>query len=235
MDGIIEGVIGEIRRLSAAKGNTKDYSRFDKGVKEGVHLSTPLVRKVSSRFFPKGARSDKERIFGLCEALLETKDGCARTIAFDWAFRIRKLYSRNDFGVFERWLGRYVDSWGSCDDLCTHALGYLIFMFPDLSAKARLWARSRNRWVRRAAAVALIYSLRRGRQMASALAVEDALLHDNDDTVQKGCGWMLKEADRFFHAELIGYLVRRRTAIPRVTLRYATEKMPQAVRARLLA
>jgi 3-methyladenine DNA glycosylase AlkD len=52
-------------------------------------------------------------------------------IAFDWAYRLRRQYALQDFERFERWLETYVNGWGSCDDLCTHALGEHLRRFPE--------------------------------------------------------------------------------------------------------
>jgi hypothetical protein len=54
-----------------------------------------------------------------------------KVIAFDWAYRLRRQYALQDFERFERWLETYVNGWGSCDDLCTHALGEHLRRFPE--------------------------------------------------------------------------------------------------------
>ena len=53
------------------------------------------------------------------------------------------------------------------------------------------WAKSRDRWHRRAAAVALIHSARKRIGFEQVMKVSNALLQDKDDMVQKGLGWLL--------------------------------------------
>ena len=44
--------------------------------------------------------------------------------------------------------------------------------------------------------------------------------------VQKGYGWMLKEASNLHQDEVYQYVLRHRRDMPRTALRYAIEKMP---------
>ena len=60
--------------------------------------------------------------------------------------------------------------------------------------------------------------------------IADILFQDNDDLVQKGYGWMLKEASRMHQAEVFEYVMRNKATMPRTALRYAIEKMPEELR-----
>lgn len=137
--------------------------------------------------------------------------------------------------MFERWVSRYVSNWASCDTLCNHSIGTLVEMHPDLVRNLRLWARSENRWVRRAAAVTLIVPARRGKFLEDILAIADILLADRDDLVQKGYGWMLKAASEKHQQEIFNYVLRNKDIMPRTALRYAIEKMPEALRMQAMA
>jgi 3-methyladenine DNA glycosylase AlkD len=48
--------------------------------------------------------------------------------------------------------------------------------------------------------------------------------------VQKGYGWMLKEAGRNHQKEVFHYVMKNRAVMPRTALRYAIEKMPENLR-----
>jgi 3-methyladenine DNA glycosylase AlkD len=185
----------------------------------------PIVRKLSSEFFQKIKKKPKHQILQLCNLLLESGYSEQRTIAFDWAFRLRKLYEKSDFRLLSKWLTKHVHGWGACDDLCTHALGAFIYQFPEFIQKTREWTRSKNRWVRRASAVYLIYSVRRKEHLAEVLETADALLTDQDIIVQKGYGWMLKEASNHYPEEVFDYVMKKRREMPRTALRYAIEKL----------
>lgn len=94
----------------------------------GVRL--PKARKISAKYFPEVKNLDKKDIFVLCEKLLSWYDE-EKTIAFDWARRIGKQYTKNDFKIFEEWLKKYISNLAACDDLSYHVLGCFIFQFPQ--------------------------------------------------------------------------------------------------------
>jgi len=188
-------------------------------------IPTPIVRRLSSDFFHKIRKKPKQEILHSCNALLESGYSEERTIAFDWAYRLKRTYQRTDFPVLESWLKRHVQSWGACDGLCTHALGAFIFQFPEFIPKTSEWTRSQNRWIRRASAVVLIYSIRRKQQLRAIFETADALLADPDIMVQKGYGWMLKEASNHYPKEVLNYVMKNRREMPRTALRYAIEKL----------
>jgi len=60
--------------------------------------------------------------------------------------------------------------------------------------------------------------------------ISDILLMDRDDMVQKGYGWMLKEASKKHQVEVFDYVMRWKAKMPRTALRYAIEKMPVEMR-----
>jgi len=186
---------------------------------------TDSIRKISAKSFLKVKMKPKEEIFKLCEELLSTGYIEERTVAFDWAFRLQKNYAESDFHTLESWLKKYVHSWGACDDLCTHALGAFILQFPKFISNTKEWAKSANRWIRRASAVTLIYSIRRGKHLEYVFEIADSLLTDKDVMVQKGYGWMLKEATKHYPQEVFDYVLKNRKEMPRTSLRYAIEKL----------
>jgi 3-methyladenine DNA glycosylase AlkD len=89
-------------------------------------------------------------------------------------------------------------------------------------------------WVRRAAAVGLIPSFRRGLALDAAYDVAEMLHPDTEDLIQKAVGWMLREAGKRDEGRLLAYLDAHAASMPRVTVRYAIEKLDPAVRSRYL-
>jgi 3-methyladenine DNA glycosylase AlkD len=89
------------------------------------------------------------------------------------------------------------------------------------------WTGSENRWRRRAAAVSLVPIARKGEMLEEAFRIADRLMTDEDDMVQKGVGWLLKEASREHPDEVREYLLRWREEVSALMLRYASEKLPK--------
>ena len=105
---------------------------------------------------------------------------------------------------------------------------------PKRARQALRWTKSRNRWRRRAAAVSLIHSTRQRMLFPQIVRVSEALLADQDDMVQKGLGWLLREAAKADRKTTVPYLLRIRDRAPRLVLRTACETLPLRVRQRLL-
>lgn len=188
---------------------------------------TAEVRKVSAQFFSRVKGQDLDTVLAVCEELLEQRKGHFMVIAFDWAFRMRKQYTRDTWPVFEHWLKEYVRGWGDCDDFCTHAFGELLAQYNDLFARVIPWTEHPDFWVRRASAVILIYPIRKRRaQGLDPFLIADRLMHDEHYLVLKGYGWLLKEYSRYDEDAVAAYLARHRPHMPRIAFRYALEKMP---------
>ena len=88
------------------------------------------------------------------------------------------------------------------------------------------WAKSRDRWHRRAACVALIRGTRAKMFFQEIMELSDMLLADSDDMVQKGLGWLLRETAKFDAKRTVPYLMRIRERAPRLVLRTACETLP---------
>ena len=123
-----------------------------------------------------------------------------------------------------------MDNWAKCDTLCNHTLGSFLEMYPQFIENLMGWARARNRWLRRASAVTLILPARKGLFMKEVFEISDILLMDGDDMVQKGYGWLLKEASKAHQQEVFDYVMKWKAKMPRTALRYAIEKMPVEMR-----
>ncbi|MCQ8902721.1 MAG: DNA alkylation repair protein [Methanothrix sp.] len=193
-------------------------------------VRTPVVREIARRHFRVIRHMRKREIFELCEDLLETDYTEDAIVAFDWAYSLRRSYEPPDFQVFERWVTAYINNWVKCDTFCNHSLGTFVEMYPAYIQNLKSWSASENRWVRRAAAATMILPARRGLFLSDVLEIADMLLRDADDMVQKGCGWLLKEASRCHQQEVFNYVMSRKNEMPRTTLRYAIEKMPPDMR-----
>ena len=139
-----------------------------------------------------------------------------------------------EFKLFESWLDR-ISSWADHDGL----VHYLVA--PMVAAKAARtkfvfrWARSPDRWHRRAACVALIRGAREKMFFPETVKLSDLLLADNDDMVQKGLGWLLRETAKFDAKRTVPYLMKIRGRAPRLVLRTACETLPTAVKRKILA
>jgi 3-methyladenine DNA glycosylase AlkD len=222
--------IREDLALSVDHKTKSNYSRFFKEKIVCYGVKSALVRKISKDYFKEIKREDKKAVFVLCEELLRS-DFCEEAfIAFEWAYMVRNNYSEEDFLTFEGWIQKYVNNWAKCDTFCNHTIGSFIEKFPAYIANLKTWTASDNRWLRRASAVTLILPARKGDFLEDIFEISDELLTDKDDLVQKGYGWMLKEASKSHQQEVFEYVMKNKKEMPRTALRYAIEKFPKDLR-----
>jgi len=222
-----------IRRELDQQTDAKTKRSFQSFFKEKVTaygVKTAIVTKIARKYFQEVRPLGKREIFALCEELLKSDYTEEASIAFEWAYWLHDEYKPSDFMVFERWLNRYVNNWAKCDSLCNHAIGSFVEKYPQYIENLKNWTQSENRWLRRASAVTLIIPAKQGEFLKDIFEIADSLLQDRDDLVQKGYGWMLKEASRMYQKEVYDYVLRNNRLMPRTALRYAIEKMPEELR-----
>ncbi len=198
-------------------------------------VKTPEVIKIARTHFALIKDLSKQEIFSLCEQLLKSDYMEEAALACEWAYKLRDNYEPGDFAVFENWVIHYVNNWAKCDTLCNHTIGTFIEMYPQYIAALKRWAKQDNRWLKRAAAVTLIIPAKKGMFLEHIFEIADILLHDADDLVQKGYGWMLKAASQSHQQEVFHYVMQHKATMPRTALRYAIEKMPQDMRQQAMA
>ncbi len=148
--------------------------------------------------------------------------------------RFARQCGRCEFKLFERWVERWVSNWAACDAISTRLVAASIANEPALASELLPWTASKNRWKRRAAAVSLVKEARRGRQTAAIFSLSTRLMLDDDEMVQKGAGWLLKETYPLKPIETVRFLNGWKDRAPRLTLRYAAEKMTAADRRKVL-
>jgi 3-methyladenine DNA glycosylase AlkD len=156
-------------------------------------------------------------------------------VACNWSYYLYRQYGQEDFKVFDVWVQNHVDNWASCDTLCNHTVGTFIEMYPEFVKELKKWAKSSNRWVKRAAAVTLIVPAKRGKFLEDIFEIADILHSDTDDMVQKGYGWMLKAASQSHQQDVFEYMLKNKSTMPRTSLRYAIEKMPAELKDRIMS
>jgi 3-methyladenine DNA glycosylase AlkD len=206
--------------------------------KEDVQLygiRSAVVIRIGKEHFKYLKNCGKAEIFSLCEELWKSGIMEESFIACNWSYYVHKYYDPSDFGTFDRWAKNYVSNWASCDTLCNHSVGTLVEMYPVLLSGLKGWARSENRWVKRASAVSLIIPARNGKFLEDIFEIADILHSDSDDMVQKGYGWMLKAASQAHLEKVYNYVMSKKSTMPRTSLRYAIEKMPSELKAKAMA
>jgi len=138
-----------------------------------------------------------------------------------------------EFRLFESWLDR-ISSWADHDGVVHYLIAPMVAAKPARTKAVFRWAKSPNRWHRRAACVALIRGARAKIFFPEIVKLSDFLLADEDDMVQKGLGWLLRETAKFDAKHTVPYLMKIRRRVPRLVLRTACETLPMTTKRRIL-
>jgi 3-methyladenine DNA glycosylase AlkD len=143
-------------------------------------------------------------------------------------------FGDREFRMFQSWLDR-ISSWADHDALVHDLIAPMLVAKPARVKAVFRWAKSPKRWHRRAACVALIRGTRAKMFFPETVKLSDSLLSDDDDMVQKGLGWLLRETTKFDAKRTVPYLMKIRGRAPRLVLRTACETLPGSVKRRILS
>jgi 3-methyladenine DNA glycosylase AlkD len=225
----MNSILAEIRldlKNSADEKTKQTFQRFFKEQVKYYGVKTPLVGKIAKKHWPKVKTLSKEQIFELCEKLFGSDYTEEAFVVSFWLPNYIEHLEPKDLSTFRTWIERYINNWAKCDGFCNHTVGALIEKYPQTLPEVKSWAKSENRWLRRASAVSLIVPAKKGMFLQDAFEICNVLLLDEDDLVQKGYGWLLKEESRLHVREVFDYVNKNRKIMPRTALRYAIELMP---------
>ena len=229
----MKDIILSIRKELKENTDNKTKKSFQRFFKEKVKyhgVKTAIVGKIAKKYWKEIESFPKKEIFSLCEELYKSDYTEEAFIVSFWIPKLSKKFERKDIILFKRWILKYINNWAKCDGFCNHSVGGFMQKFPESVNELKGCAKSENRWLRRASAVSLIIPAKKGEFLKEAFEISDILLLDKDDMVQKGYGWLLKEASRKHEKEVFSYVIKNKKNMPRTALRYAIELMPKELK-----
>lgn len=198
-------------------------------------LSVPQTRKIAARSLQIAP--------GELEKLAQSKEHEARLCALVILTTQFKRAKQNSdvrealLATYDRWLrAGCVNNWDLVD-VSAPTLGQQLFS-PETrveSTQAYLaeLAAADSLWLRRASVMYTFAALSIG-QIQPTLTSCVRLVSDNEDLINKAVGWALREVGKRDIEALRDFFRAHISAMPRVTLRYAIEKMPEAERQKWL-
>ena len=180
--------------------------------KAGVAVSIAEAKKAAKDLYSTGVLEEQ-----FCANILLSK--------------FEKKFEEKDIAFLESILSLHVDNWACCDGLCS-IMGKLYERHPKPAQKTKAWAKSKNRWQKRASVVCFVLPVRRGVFIDLAYANASAMLYDSDDLVRKANGWVLRQAGKLDKKRLVAFL-ERHADMPAISLSYAMEKLDDKARKRI--
>lgn len=228
-------IIEKVRAALISHSNAKVVETSARFFKEGEAAKVYGVKgadmhHIANLFAMTINKLPKNEVWKLCDELWKSDYFEEHIIACDWIYSLRNQFEIEDFFQFEKWISHNVSNWADCDTFCNHSVGAFLEKFPDFLPQLKVWAISKNRIVRRAAAVSLIVPARKGVFLEAIFEISEMLLTDEEDLVQKGYGWLLKTAGNKHQDKVFQFVMKHKNAMPRTALRYAIEKMPSELK-----
>ena len=224
---LVAEIKAEISRRADPEAAEKSKRYFREPI-ECLGLSSRGVDEVAKMFYPR-VKGSPNLALEVAGALVMTRVLDHASVGIRLMRRMKRRFTPEYFDVFDGWVD-HLTNWANTDGLGTWLISETVRLDPSHVGRLLEWTGSENRWRRRAAAVSLVPIARKGMMFDEALAIADRLMTDGDDMVQKGVGWLLKEASKEHPAEVRSYLLRWRVEAPALVLRYASEKLPADMR-----
>jgi 3-methyladenine DNA glycosylase AlkD len=114
-------------------------------------------------------------------------------------------------------------TWDLTDEMSSHILGPILAEKINLMSEIKQLSESKNPWLRRISMVSTI-SLIRKNKIELTMRLAEKLVYDNDIYVQKGAGWMLREAGKKNRLSIREFILTHMD-MKSQAFSYATEKM----------
>lgn len=126
----------------------------------------------------------------------------------------------------------YVNNWDLVDSSAYKVLGAWLLDKPrDILYRL---ASSSNLWERRISIISTFAFTDQG-ELSDAVKLAKILLHDKHAPIHKAIGWVLRVVGKHDVDTLVTFLDEHYLEMPRIMLRYATEKLPENQRAYYLS
>jgi 3-methyladenine DNA glycosylase AlkD len=227
----------EVRRALKDGGSAKHAAGVQWFFKEEIKSHgwyTAALRKAAGQFRRSVARQrGMDFVVQVADKLFVGRNLEEKVFAVFLLEKQTRNFGDHEFKLFVSWLDR-VSSWADHDSLVHDVLAPMIAAEPARCREVFSWAKSPNRWRRRAACVALIRGTRERRFFREIVRLSNQLLDDEDDMVQKGLGWLLRETAKADPQRTVPYVMKIRKRSPRLVLRTACETLSPAARKRVL-
>jgi 3-methyladenine DNA glycosylase AlkD len=213
-------VMDQLKRLTPK--NKTDNLRFY----QGGNKATKSFGNAMATIF-KLAKECMPMSLAEIEKLLESDYYEARMLGvsiMDFQARNKKTSKEQKKKLFELYIHRHdrIDNWDLVDRSAPYVVGGYLFDQPR--AILTKLAKSKNPWERRSAIVSTYFFIRQN-EVDETFRIAALLVNDQHELVNKAVGSWIREAGKRDLKQLLHFLDKHAATMPRVTLRYAVEKL----------
>jgi 3-methyladenine DNA glycosylase AlkD len=194
-----------------------------------------FIRELNNKY-----QLNYERVSDIFKVLIKTNVHDEKIAGIFLLNRFRKDFSKETIKMMQELIPNNFDTWAITDTTMIRIIG------PFLGKKAneelaqetiKAWSMSDNLWVRRASLVILLKLVMINKDFDGEYVFKfvEKMLKYPEDYIHKAIGWLLKTCSKF-HPEIIyRYLLRNNTKLPRLILRYGSEKLSKENRFEILS
>jgi 3-methyladenine DNA glycosylase AlkD len=147
----------------------------------------------------------------------------------DFKARDKKVSPSTKKELYELYINNHnkINNWDLVDRSAPYVVGG--YLFDKSRAPLYKLAKSKNVWERRTAIVATYFFIRQN-EIDDTFKIAELLVYDKEHFVNTAVGSWIREAGKRDEKRLVDFINKHFEKMPRVTLRYAVEKLDKKIR-----
>ncbi len=196
---------------------------------EFIGVTVPDQRKIAKEFYVKISLKELQEFLS---SKIHEHRHCALLMLVAKFEKEKSHQRKTEIVEFYLKNKEYINNWDLVDTSCYKILGSYCFEMKDDSILKKL-SEEENLWSKRIAIVATMFYIKKGAfYLTKDLVLKN--LHHEHDLMHKANGWLLREMGKKNEEELLDFLRHHYKKMPRTTLRYAIERLPDELRQNFL-
>jgi 3-methyladenine DNA glycosylase AlkD len=221
--------LGEPSRAAFMKNYMKSQLEF-------LAIKVPVMRQVAREGFSFYGRSSEEMLAVWNSIWFSSSCFEVMCMPLFYYGRQGRKISPAAWDTLSTWSG-HVENWAHSDSLSSIYSYLLAQNFDEVYGVMQQWNKAENQWLRRLSMVSLIhYSGKKAvfLPLDKVLPMLENCLEDERPYVQKAIGWVLREANYVYHAEISAFIERHLADLRGIAFSAATERFSAAERGAFL-
>jgi len=196
------------------------YKSYLKSPFEFYGLRVPELRKIAKEY----KNLELSEVYDLFNKLWNSNFHEERSIAI-FLLSLKEKYFDYETWKFAISKVKDIKTWDHCDAISSWVLGKMLSKDITLKKDVENLAESKNPWERRAAIISTSHLIKK-RKLELTFKLAEKLIYDEDVYVQKGAGWMLREAGKKERIAVRDFILMH-LDMKAYAFSYATEKMKE--------
>lgn len=231
------GLADRIERALRAEANPS-RAKYEKGYHKSeldfIGANAAAIHKVAKALAREHKRCSRADLSSMVEALWEARIHELRSVALLLMIELSEKLRVSDLPRIKRYV-REGAGWALVDTIGCWLLPRLVEQDARTLTSMDKWAEDKDFWVRRAAMLSLLATLRKGdlTHWQRFVRISERQLEDREFFIRKCIGWVLRETSKKQPQVVFEYLLRNLDRVSGLTLREGAKYLTPANRKRL--